>query len=235
MKNIKKNKIVLYSLLSLMGVSLLTIGFSSFIIDGSVSDDSYGVTANLGDVIDNTIITTINDSECDYNISFDNLENGNGNITNGDKKEEDLEFKIVYTLQTTTNDINLNNYKVSVSINNDAKESYASLKDSNNFSYIDSSCLTDFSFTLPSSNGNITTNPIVNNVTNSVTYINNKEAKVTSIFSFKWGEKFNNTNPCYSTDINIGTYLNDFVNKCKNLKGIVVTITPSYIGGNTNE
>ena len=218
-----------------MGVSLLTIGFSSFIIDGSVSDDTHQVSATIGDVIDNTVIATINDSECDYNISFDNLKNGNGNITNGDNNTEDLEFKIVYTLKTTTNDLNTNNYEVSVSINEEAKTSYANLKDGNNVSYIDSSCLTNFSFTLPSSNGNITTNPVVNNVTNSVTYINNKEAKVTSIFSFEWGDKFNNTNPCYSTDINIGTYLNDFVNKCKNLKSIVVTITPKYIGGNINE
>lgn len=89
----KRKNFILYSILSLAVISLITVGFSSFILDGSVKDDSNSVNANIGDVIDKTIIANIIDNECDYNISFDNLENGNGNITNNSATYEDLSLR----------------------------------------------------------------------------------------------------------------------------------------------
>lgn len=230
----KRKNFILYSILSLAVISLITVGFSSFILDGSVKDDSNSVKANIGTVIDKTIIANIIDNECDYNISFDNLKNGNGNITNNSATYEDLSFKIVYTLERPSRVINKGNFKVNIDINDDSINSYNSLVSTDdNKKFIDSSCLKDYEFILPNERSDNFVISNTTNITTKLTYESGyKKVKIETTYNFKWGEKFKNQNPAYSSDVNIGNYLNDFINKAKSLKDIVITITPSFIEAN---
>ena len=77
----KTNKIVMYSLIGLATVSLAAVGFSSWIIDGSVDSSNNKVTVNVSNAQDRT--TLIELGTCDTNLSFDykkNSTNPNPNI-----------------------------------------------------------------------------------------------------------------------------------------------------------
>ena len=215
MKKFNKRKIGIYSLICLSSIALVSVGFSSWILNGSVSDDSTPIRAVIGTVIDKTIVAHIDD---------------NANVSNGDNKKEDLEFTIVYTLESPTQAINQNNFKVDLTFNEEAVNSYKNLIDTtDNKTYVDTSCLTNTSFTLP------TTNQIVNPndyIKHEITYdvdSNYKKVSIRSTFTFAWGSKFNYKNPGLMDDVNLAIYLNDFKAKVDQLETLVLTITPSYI------
>lgn len=223
----KNKKIILYSVFSLSLIALASVGFSSWIIDGSVSDEINNITVNVGEVQNKTIVATVLDSDesADYTISFDNVSNGSS-ASNGDKKVEDLTFTIVYEL-SSTRAINDGNFKVNVSIDSTSKTSYQGL--SNPTQYVDTTCISDYSFNLPSASGSVEENNP--NIETTITYQeNNTKAKVFSTYSFKWGSAFNNDNPGNYTGKDLVTKLESFVALAKKLPVINIIITPSFIG-----
>lgn len=224
----KNKKIILYSVFSLSLIALASVGFSSWIIDGSVSDEINNITVNVGKVQNKTIVATVLDSDerADYTISFDNVDGGGTSASNGDSKVEDLSFTIVYEL-SSTRAINDGNFKVDVSIDSTSKTSYQGL--SNPTQYVDTTCISDYSFNLPSASGSVEENNT--NIETTITYQeNNTKAKVFSTYSFKWGSAFNNDNPGNYTGKDLVTKLESFVALAKNLPVINITITPSFIG-----
>ncbi len=223
----KNKKIILYSVFSLSLIALASVGFSSWIIDGSVSDEINNITVNVGGVQNKTIVATVLDSDesADYTISFDNVSNGSS-ASNGDEKVEDLTFTIVYEL-SSTRAINDGNFKVNVSIDSTSKTSYQGL--SNPTQYVDTTCISDYSFNLPSASGSVEENNT--NIETTITYQeNNTKAKVFSTYSFKWGSAFNNGNPGNYTGKDLVTKLESFVALAKKLPVINITIAPSFIG-----
>ena len=238
MKKFNKRKIGIYSLICLSSIAVVSVGFSSWILNGSVSDDSTPIRAVIGTVIDKTIVAHIDDTESDYSIRFDNLlgtstsvSNGdNTNVSNGDNKKEDLEFTIVYTLESPTQAINQNNFKVDLTFNEEAVNSYKNLIDTTDSkTYVNTSCLTNTSFTLPTTNQIVKSNDYIKH---EITYdvdSNYKKVSIRSTFTFAWGSKFNYKNPGLMDDVNLAIYLNDFKAKVDQLETLVLTITPSYI------
>ena len=80
-KNKSKKMVWILSLLTCVGIG--TLGFASFILGGATSATEQ-VTINVGDVVDNAVVTTISEKR-DLDISFDFKDNGsNKSITNGD-------------------------------------------------------------------------------------------------------------------------------------------------------
>ena len=88
----KKNKYILYTLISLSLISVVSVGFSSWIINNSKGDTTENFNITFGEVIDNTISANITSS--DVSVSFDALEADlcTNEITNGDGNVEDLNY-----------------------------------------------------------------------------------------------------------------------------------------------
>ena len=231
MKNRKKNKYIVYGVISLSALSLVGVGFAAWNIDGSL-DDKTSVSVSVGDLTNKTLIVEVQDSS-DLNIAFDNVKAGSTSISNGDGKKEDLSFTVDFRLESSRTINDANTFKISASFDSASISKYQKL---DNEQYIVADCLTNFSFNLPTAKGSLTTSNSY--ITGSITYdADFKGADVSLIYKFAWGTKFNSENPgLWDKDIlTIGEYLEDFTAKAKDLPQINLTITPSYIGATSNE
>lgn len=97
MKKSRKSKIVLLSVLGLATVSLATVGFASWVISGVTSDTVENITAVAGDVVDNTLVAAITNTD-GIGVRFDNVSSGATNFTNGDNEAEDLDVNFTATV-----------------------------------------------------------------------------------------------------------------------------------------
>ena len=240
MINKKRNKIVMYSLIGLATVSLAGIGFSAWIIDGSVPAQK-NVTVNVSNMEDRTtLIEVVDNDESDFEISFDydkdsTKKNPNIVYDESETKDEDLVFKVVYTI-TSQSALNDGKHKINFAFSNTTKTNYNSLNQVGR-EYIIHSCITDFSFILPKSGTTIVTEPAtLSNIVNTLQYTSDfKTATLTSTFTFEWGSYFNYKNPCeYGTGSGEANYKErlenfnkDVVSK-KDQLNIELTISSSY-------
>ena len=225
---LKKGKLFIYTTISLSVIALITLGFSSWILDGSINDSSQ-VIANVGMIEDNTIVAEISD-DSDFSIRFDNVSNPeNGNVTNNDNQVQDMEFTLIYTLTSPTQAINNKNFGVNVEISfsNDSNV-YSEL---NSKGYVDTSCLTSYSINnLPTENSN-NYDEGIENVETTITYsnynnISNSRVTISSKYIFKWGSTFNNDNPGNYNGIDLATKLVDFQKTLQNSPQIILTVNP---------
>ena len=204
MFNKNRSKIVIYSLIGLATVALATVGFSGWIIDGSV-DANENVSVIVSEIADRTTVIEVLDSECDKVVCFDydkNSQNKNPNIVFDDDPSkttgEDLNFSIKFTIKSNSA-LNLENkHTINFTFDEATKTKFKEINANNNF--IDYSCIQDFSFNLPTEDNSSVTS--LENITNSVTYSNEyKTATIISTFTFDWGDYFNGKNPCeYGTE-----------------------------------
>ena len=230
---IKRKNILLISLISLSTVSLIAVGFSSWIINNTVGDTSDNFKITFGKVEDNSISTSITSS--DLTIAFDALSKDSctGSITNGDGNVEDLNYSVTFTL--TSQVLDLSTISLSFEYNDVAKTFQSTLD--KEIKYVDCSCLNNFSYEMPENN--VTKGTVDSNtgVTIDVTYTESSGVKtsatVTANFAFEWGEAFGNKNPCISEVEDIITVLNNFENAYSTLEEqqINLTITP-VLGSN---
>lgn len=237
MINKKRNKIVMYSLISLSAISLAGIGFSAWIIDGSV-DANENVKVNVSNMEDRTTLIEVQKSS-DLNVSFDydvdmdkSLRNPNIIFDENNTEDEDLVFKIIYKI-TSQSALNDGKHKISFTFDESTLNAYKSVN--TNYDYINDDCLINFSFVLPESGTTIATDPtnLNNKITNVLEYSDsNKTATITSTFNFAWGEYFGGKNPCACKDSNykekLTNFQNDVVNNKNNLE-ISLTISSSYL------
>ncbi len=188
----------MYSLIGLATVSLAAVGFSGWIINGSVNSSVNNVTVKVSNVADRTTVIEFQKESSNLDISFDydnSAAKPNKNIIYDTTNGEDLEFSIVYTIESNSA-LNDGKHQISINFDENTLSTFNTLNATNK--YIDYSCLDDFSFIIGDA-GNVTTNPTtLNNIKNNLEYTDATytAAKVTSTFTFAWGEYFNGKNPC---------------------------------------
>lgn len=117
MKNLNRSKIVGVAAVSLAAVSLIGVGFASWIVGGITGTPTSGqVTVAVGEVTDNRI--TFGASGDDTAINFDcnaHKENPIKASYEGAKAPEDLSFSLKYSLSSTGNP-NAENLPVNVTV-----------------------------------------------------------------------------------------------------------------------
>lgn len=220
----KGKKSTLKGVLLLATISLGTVGFSAWVINGSTPDNQ-DITFSVGNVIDKTLTVSIDDSETDGTVAFDSDgTEGNGLIT-GDGKKEDLTFKVVYTV-TSVNEFSNNPVTVTYTYSSSFNEIKGLSSPTN---YINSSCLDVTTITLNGTN----TAP-ASGVT--VEY-NGSSATVTHEWTFAWGSVFKGKNPC-KVAVGDGEAYTNLITNLKNFetaakaamsdKTFNITITPSF-------
>lgn len=222
----KHSSLKLVSFLS--AVSLATVGFSAWIINGSISDDNTTISFSVGDVTDNSIAVNIIDAT-NNSIAFDSNVNGGTGIFKGDGDKEDMDFSVKYKVTSGMPfDSTSGNVKISYTYSNDF-EGIKGLSNSNGKQFIDTSCLNVANYTLDGTTTSFQNSAI------TVEYNENKTiATVTHTWTFEWGSAFNNLNPCDITSDPDGTYANNlktFTSTAKTAmtdKTFTITITPSF-------
>lgn len=179
MKNLNKSKIVGVAAVSLAAVSLIGVGFASWVISGitnpTVGEESVSVT--VGEVIDNRATIEASMDPSNSTLCFDAKKTDkSGAIQHtGETAGEDLTFAI----KVKTNKIESGNISVKAAIKN---YDTCTLKTA-----IDSGYLTGPAI---SSNPTVTLTGTAQTVTTLTS-----TAEVTLTFSLGWGDKFGGYNP----------------------------------------
>lgn len=221
----KKNKYILYTLISLSLISVVSVGFSSWIINNSKGDTTENFNITFGEVIDNTISANITSS--DVSVSFDALEADlcTNEITNGDGNVEDLNYGVTFTLTSANSLVGIN-----LDFTYSNTSNFISALGTNPNDYINCACLTNFTYTMPIDNVSDATNTENTAVKLNVTYSNGTKTSATieANFAFSWGSVFGNVNPCKSEIDNVDIKLNSFKTAYSKVinEQINLTITP---------
>lgn len=208
---------VMNAIFILASFSLITFGFASWIVDGSVDVDSDNVSVTISDSKDETLlIEFVNNNDTDLSVCFDSNGSsqsaklpGEGFYITSDGSKEDLTFTLTYELVSFDNIYNSSKIKISIDFTN--SEAFSVLSSPTN--YIDITSINDFSFTLnnPYSSSNnektyvetiITNNPII--TSNLSYYVIN----ITQKFTFYWGSVFNGVNPGDNNSTSVEDLLN---------------------------
>lgn len=233
---IKKSNLTIYILTSAAFISLIGVGFSSWVLD-KIQGDSQIINVEIGEIKDNSLIASIDNESSELDaIRFDANEASGGIVANGDSKvSENMDFVVGFNIEAG---YVLNGGDIEIKFTFDEiAEKYSTYLDGKGTpqdpQYIDTSCLEEFTFTMPDSD-TTSDNPITNppsTISSVVTYSNEyKSAKVVSTFTFKWGTAFGGNNPCASEDIGVIETLkafNDAFSEIGPNKAFTVTITPS--------
>lgn len=241
---IKSNKKLISILLGVSFISLASIGFASWVINNpTTTGDDATISAQIGEIVDASLSAEITeDSDLANPIRFDSLNADScadeGFITNGEETTENLDVEFTYTI-TGKIALNTGKYKVSYDFSGDADALKTAIGGTTQ--YIDTTCLTDCEFTLPTAAGSMSSTDN-SNITNVVSY--NPEftvATIKSTIAFKWGSAFANKNPCLITSADAGFTAEKIKNTLEafdtayktvnsgNPPEITLTITPSRI------
>ena len=202
MKNIKKTKIILGSVIGLGVVALATVGFSSWIINISNTAVVGQISVGVADVVDKTV--TISDAKVDStngNFNFGPTYNSNNLIKpTGNASEEDMTFAFTYKVTTEQLDkLTSINAKLELDGTDTANSAFEAAITSN---YIvpPLTLSTDTPITgakCAALNGT-SFNTTVDQATSPIT--------CTTTFTFAWGTAFGSKNPAeYATTDNLTT------------------------------
>ncbi len=188
-KNKSKKMVWIVSLLTCVGIG--TLGFASFIL-GGVTSATEQVTINVGDVVDNAVVTKISENP-DLNISFDFKNNGlNESITNGDNKTEDLEFSFTFTISANKSLTELlQNVTIKFTANDDLL-SYSN----GNYVNLPFTNLSENSITIETKETTISGTNNAKTIAKSTLNSNNMTLSCEVTSTFEWGSEFDNKNPC---------------------------------------
>ena len=221
-------------LFGLTGVSLLTVGFSAWIITGLAGqNDTSKVTVDVGDTVDN-VVKFADVKVPDGNIRFDALDGASGGVIKNDSKTdvEDMTFKVTFTL--------VNALKADGTEFTDFMKTtkltfgFSAGEKDENFQ----SCITEKYIVSPLASGTtddinfstatLTAGQAVNHETTAKdrTYLRKKvtlaknqakatDCDVTLDFGFGWGDYFNKDNPCMLTE---ASKASDYLTKLGDLK-----------------
>lgn len=186
MKNLNKSKIVGVAAVSLAAVSLIGVGFASWVITGISSPvSSDNVTVTVGDVTDHRVDLAIVRENCDTVVKFEcNGTTGNPIQSSGGNLQ-DLDFAIGYSLNPK--DISLENLPVPVTVSITLGGTFIEWMNSNT-GYVSLNCSKD-GFKLGTYNDSSKT------MTCTMNSATTNKGSNTVTFSFKWGDKFKNKNP----------------------------------------
>lgn len=210
--------------LLLSTVSLATVGFSAWIINGSISSGETTISFSVGEVVDNSIIVNITDTT-NNSIAFDSISGGESDKVQGNSQSEDMSFGVKYTVTSGTG------FSEALTITYGYSNDFTGIKNLGiGTEYINTICLNTTTFNL---DGSATNPSSISGL--SVSYSGNV-ATVTHTWTFSWGSVFAGKNPCNvkSSDKDAYTNLKDnlkaFVTAAKKAmtdKTFKITITPS--------
>ena len=152
MRKRSKKILMTNAILCVASFSLITFGFASWIVDGSVDLDSDNVSVTISDSKDETLlIEFVNNNDTDLSVCFDSNGSsqsaklpGEGFYITSDGSKEDLTFTLTYELVSFDNIYNSSKIKISIDFTN--SEAFSVLSSPTN--YIDITSINDFSFTL---------------------------------------------------------------------------------------
>lgn len=209
MKNLNRSKIVGVAAVSLAAVSLIGVGFASWVVGGVTSTATPGeVDVKVGTVTDNRI--NFSASGFDTAINFDcnnHTENPIKASYEGDVPE-DLSFSLKYSLSSIDNP-NAENLPVSVTVTVALTGDFITFMGSHT-TLVSLETPTDFT---KSGSGYTYTKTVSTKTTNE---------EIT--FTFKWGEAFLKKNPAEITqaefnDSSNGVTITSVLNDLKTLRG----------------
>lgn len=237
----KNKKTYIYILSGVALISLISVGFSTWIIDKIEGAKVGDISVTIGKIDDSSLRIELSDVEGENDlksIRFDSLSADQclegGVITNGDGLVEKMSFKFTYTLTSGSGFSTENKIKVDYTFGGHAQE-YIDVLGKEGF--IDTTCIKPY--TISGIDGEKTSIDDVKGldgnliaVNSTITYLDMNSAKITSTFNFGWGSKFNNQNPCLASEGSIMDTLKAFETAYKDRingdKSINVTITPAF-------
>ena len=217
MRKRSKKIIIMNAIFIVASFSLITFGFASWIVDGSVDLDSDNVSVTISDSKDETLlIEFVNNNDTDLSVCFDSNGSsqsaklpGEGFYITSDGSKEDLTFTLTYELVSFDNIYNSSKIKISIDFTN--SEAFSVLSSPTN--YIDITSINDFSFTLnnPYSSSNNEKTYVETIITNKPITTSNLSYYVINItqkFTFYWGSVFNGVNPGDNNSTSVEDLLN---------------------------
>ena len=143
----KKKKTYIYILSGVALVSLISVGFSTWIIDKIQGAEVGNISVSIGKIDDSSLRIELSDveGENDLNpIRFDSLSAdycSGGVITNGDGEVEKMSFKFTYTLTSGSGFSAENKIKVNYTFGEHANEYITKLGEA---SFIDTTCIKNY-------------------------------------------------------------------------------------------
>ena len=192
MKKRQKSRLAMYIIGGISAISLGSIGFASWVVTTEHGTADKNISVDVGTVTNNSTSITVNDSQSDLTLNFDNVESPTGeffdNNTGGTEK---LGFKINFTVTGNTSAYSNIVFTFSGALTEDKYNNYLGRPYS-------TSTNKTITYTLSWSPATISgTNQVIdlpsgvqNTITNSGT-----TTTITANFYFKWGDIFKNKNP----------------------------------------
>ena len=232
MNKFNKGKLIGFVAASLSAVSLMGVGFASWIIKGEVEDTVGNINVQVGEVVDQRIqVVKEKDNPSSGSLVFDSVADDEGSITSTEKKES-LSFKIFYTVKVAKS---VTNFKVSAqwtpgtNISSAITKQYivspfgteaikvAGKTEVGTAGTIDS----ESKVTTAGYHTNAPAAPTVDGDFNVYSY--------TTQFDFAWGSAFGSANPVYEKGGKSADQIVTALAELKAIKGetLSITLTPS--------
>lgn len=201
MNKLNKGKLVGVVAASLSAVSLMGVGFASWVLNGGDKKDVGDITITVAGTEDNSI-TFVDPAPhliADGGIKFDAKENDTtGPITWDGKNSEKLNFTIEYTINCV-NPEKFGGVKAYMTIDNATSGAGKALADAIGLkNYLIAPLSTEktaIATSLTAETNDANTNNLTNKKYETIVTKTNTSYKFTTKFSFNWGSTFDNMNP----------------------------------------
>ena len=198
MKKRQKSKMTMLIVGGLTAVSLVSVGFASWLISDTTTAKTQTVNVAVGTVNNDSLTATVVNDGKELNLSFDNVKEPSGGIlSNNSSTYEDLDFTIPVKIAGNLSKLNTIDFTFTGTLVTD------SLYGSGSTEYLIAPWVTidDAKKVVYTYNngGTGSLNPVDGRVTASdkalATEENVDTVTVTFTFKFQWGAAFNKTNP----------------------------------------
>lgn len=190
MNKLNKGKLIGVVAASLSAVSLMGVGFASWVISGGDKQATGDITVTVGEIVYKRAVFSILPAVgSDNAVKFDadSTKYSGGLITAGAGSVEDLTFNVTYTVKA---------YKSATNWSVSAKLIGTNYDEAVNAKYI------EMPTTLSTAGATALSKPSQDSTTGDIKVtINSTKTEYTTYtvdqtFTFTWGKAFNNTNPC---------------------------------------
>ena len=207
MKKLNKGKFIGVIAAALSTVSLMGVGFASWIITGtSPLTDAGNIEVTVGDIQDKRVVFDGTPTITEGKLAFDadGTKSSGGLVTAGDKtKKEDMEFTVKYKVKVYTDAAS--GWKVNAKLVDNSNGTLNDAVTANYIAYPTTSQPLDLTektiFSSGMTSGSTTGISVNSDTTTSTEYYT---YEVTQTFTFTWGTAFKNLNP---VEVKEGDYI----------------------------
>ena len=189
MKTLNKSKIVGVAAVSLAAVSLIGVGFASWVVEGiTVTNKDQTVSVTVGEITDNRVNFTAGSE--DHEVAFES--NGDsGEVLKGTGNLQNLDFSVWYTA-TSKDCFTSKNLKITLTFSGDLVNLLSGQETEKK--YLSLSCTSGWTQT--------------NEFEYTKTISSKVETRETINFTFAWGKFFGGDNPsATATTSNVTSYI----------------------------